>query len=84
MLDTQEQAQEQRLRPIKTALQAFSHQTLPLAAVGLLGALGYSSDKTIDLGSEPTEFVAKLRQLSQTSSAFLISDEPQQAHVVSH
>ena len=63
-------AQAQRLQQIASALDSFSQQALPLAAVGLLKTLGYSSDKTIDLGSRPADFVARLHQFSQTPSAF--------------
>ena len=63
-------AQAQRLQQIASALDSFSQQDLPLAAASLLKTLGYSSDKTIDLGSRPADFVAKLRQFSQTPSAF--------------
>ena len=60
----------QRLEQIASALHSFRQQPLPLAGAGLLRTLGYSSDKTIDLGSQPAEFVAKLRKFSQTPSAF--------------
>ena len=63
-------AQAQRLQQIAGALDSFNQQPLPLAAAGLLKTLGYSSDKSIDLGSRPADFVAKLRQFSQTPSAF--------------
>ena len=63
-------AQAQRLQQIAGALDSVNQQPLPLAATGLLKTLGYSSDKTIDLGSRPTDFVARLRQFSQTPSAF--------------
>lgn len=65
-------ADEQRLRlqRISSALESFSQQPLPIAATGLLRTLGYSSDKTIDLGSRPAEFMARLRQFSQTPAAF--------------
>ena len=59
-----------RLQQIASALDCFSQQPMPLAAAGLLKTLGYSSDKTIDLGTRPADFVAKLRQSSQTPSAF--------------
>ncbi len=60
----------QRLQQVASALESFQQQPLPLAAEGLLKTLGYSSDKRIDLGNKPTDFVAKLRQFSQTPSAF--------------
>ena len=62
--------QAQRLQQIAGALDSFNQQPLPIAAAGLLKTLGYDSDKTIDLGSRPADFVAKLRQSSQAPSAF--------------
>lgn len=63
-------AQPQRLQQIASALQGFQQQALPLATNGLLGVLGYRSDKTLDIGSRPAEFVAQLRQFNPTPSAF--------------
>ena len=63
-------AQAQRLQQIASALDSFNQRPLQLAAAGLLKTLGYSSDKTIDLGSRPADFVARLRQFSHTPSAF--------------
>ena len=63
-------AQPQRLQQIASALQGFQQQALPLATNGLLGVLGYRSDKTLDIGSRPAEFVAQLRHFNPTPSAF--------------
>ena len=63
-------AHAQRLQQIASALDSFNQQPLPLATAALLKTLGYSSDKTIDLGSQPADFVARLRRFSQTQSAF--------------
>ena len=63
-------AQAQRRLQIASALDSFNQQPLPIAAAGLLKTLGYSSDKSIALSSRPADFVAELRQFSQTPSAF--------------
>ena len=62
--------QAQRLQQIADALGSFRQQALPVATVGLLGVLGYRSDKTVDLGKQPADFVANLSQLSRAPSTF--------------
>ena len=43
---------------IETALHGFSGSDLRTASIGLLKALGYQSEKTLDLGNSPDAFLA--------------------------
>ncbi len=46
-------------KQIETALQAFSDADLRAASIGLLNALGYQSEKTLDLDDTPGAFLAE-------------------------
>lgn len=49
-----------RRQAIQTALKAFADTPLKKAAVGLLNALGYASEKTADLGNDSESFLANI------------------------
>lgn len=56
-----EQATELR-QSIQENLQSFAAQTLHQGAIALLAALGYSSDKTADLGADAEEMLGSIEQ----------------------
>ncbi|MFA7270196.1 MAG: Eco57I restriction-modification methylase domain-containing protein [Sterolibacterium sp.] len=59
-----------RRQDVQAALKSFANTSLAKASVNLLNSLGYTSDKTVDLGAKPAEFVANLKQLSKIPAAF--------------
>ena len=61
---------ETRRNKVDQALKSITKLPLVDGFTNLLAALGYRSDKTVDLGSAPLEFVGNLQQFSQSSREF--------------
>ena len=53
---------------LHAALAAFADKPLAVAATGLLGALGYSSDKVAEFASKPVDFIKDIEEATSASA----------------
>ena len=67
---------ENPLQAIKEALASFKPTALRASSLTLLKALGYSSNKTLEIpGSDPKEFIKFIKEFAQPSSSKFNEDK---------